>query len=53
MVCEAAVQEGGGARFERILVSLGIEVVPVTVEQARLALEAFKPLAKDEALQRR
>jgi ribonuclease VapC len=46
MVCEGAVQEGGAARFERILASLGIEVVPVTAEQARLALEAFKRFGK-------
>jgi ribonuclease VapC len=46
MVCEGAVREGGGARFERILASLGIEVVPVTVDQARLALEVFKRFGK-------
>jgi ribonuclease VapC len=46
MVCEGAVDAGGQARFERIVASLGIEVVPFTPEQARLALEAFKRFGK-------
>jgi ribonuclease VapC len=46
MVCEGAVDAGGEARFERIVASLGIEVVPFTPEQARLALEAFRRFGK-------
>lgn len=42
MVCEGAVKSGGGARLERIVAALGVEVVPFTLDHARLALEAFK-----------
>ena len=46
MVCEGAAKKGGGDRFERIVASLGIEIVQFTPEQARLALEAFKRFGK-------
>lgn len=46
MVCEGAKDQGGGDRFERIVVSLGVEIVPFTPEQARLALAAFKRFGK-------
>lgn len=46
IVCEGATKEGGGARFQQIAASLGVEVVPFTPEQAHLALEAFKRFGK-------
>jgi ribonuclease VapC len=46
IVCESAVKEGGGAHFERLLAVLGVEVVPVTAEQVRIALEGFKRFGK-------
>lgn len=46
MVCEGAVKSGGGVRFERIAASLGLEIVPFTLDHARLALEAFKRFGK-------
>jgi ribonuclease VapC len=49
MVCEGTVDAGGGTRLERIVALLGIEVVPFTPEQARLALDAFKRFGKGRA----
>jgi ribonuclease VapC len=46
MVCEGAVKEGGGIRFERIAESIDVEVAPFTLEQARLALDAFRRFGK-------
>jgi len=46
MVCEGASKEGGAARLEGILASLAVEVIPVTVEQARLSFAAFKRFGK-------
>lgn len=47
MVCESAVsQSGGSERFERIIARLGIEIVPFSAQQAKLALEAFKRFGK-------
>ena len=46
MVCEGARKTGGGAKFERIVASLGAEVVSLTPEHARLGLEAFKRFGK-------
>ncbi len=46
IVCEGSPKEGGAAHLERILASLGIEVVPFTAEQARLAFDAFKRFGK-------
>lgn len=48
MVCEGVREQGGGDRFERTLASLGIEVIPFTPEQARLALSAFKSFGKGQ-----
>ncbi len=45
-VCEGAIKQGGGIRFERIVAFLRVEVLPFTPEQARLALEAFKRFGK-------
>lgn len=42
MVCEGVRKTGGGARFERIVASLGAEIISLTPEHARLGLEAFK-----------
>jgi ribonuclease VapC len=46
IVCEGAVKEGGGIRFERIAASIDVEVAPFTPEQARLALDAFRRFGK-------
>jgi ribonuclease VapC len=46
MVCTAAARAGSEARFERIVASLGIETLPFTSEQARLALDAFRRFGK-------
>jgi ribonuclease VapC len=46
MVCGGSSKEGGAARLERILASLGVEVVPFTAEQARIAFDAFKRFGK-------
>jgi ribonuclease VapC len=47
MVCEgAAPPQDGGTRFDRIVASLGLEIIPFTPEQARLALAAFKRFGK-------
>ncbi len=46
IVCEGAKAKGGGDRFERIVASLGVEVIPVALTQARLALHAFKCFGK-------
>lgn len=46
IVCEGSTKEGGAAQLDRIMASLGIEVVPLTVQQARLALQAFKRFGK-------
>lgn len=34
------------ARLDRMLAALAVEIVPVTVEQARLAFDAFKRFGK-------
>jgi ribonuclease VapC len=46
IVCEGSKSRGGTDRFERIVGALGVEVVPLTPEQARIALEAFKQFGK-------
>jgi ribonuclease VapC len=46
MVCESASQQGGGAEFAKIVVELGVEIIPFTPEQAHLALNAFKRFGK-------
>lgn len=46
IVCEGAKKKGGGDRFERIVASLGVEIIPVTLTQAQLALDAFKRFGK-------
>ncbi len=47
MVCEGtSKKDGGGARFERVVAALGIEIIPFTPEQARLAFDAFKRFGK-------
>jgi ribonuclease VapC len=47
MVCEgSAKKEGGGANLKRIVAALGVEILPFTVEQARLAFDAFKRFGK-------
>jgi ribonuclease VapC len=46
MVCEGVKEGGGGDRFERLAALIGVQVVPFTFEQARLALEAFKRFGK-------
>ena len=46
MVCEGATLTGGGDRFEKIVASLDVEIVPFTPEQARGALDAFKRYGK-------
>jgi ribonuclease VapC len=46
MVCESAPQQGGAAKFAEALIELGVEIIPFTPEQARLALEAFKRFGK-------
>lgn len=46
MVCEGAIKSGGAERFERIVASLGVEVVPFTLSNAHLALDAFKRFGK-------
>ena len=46
MVCEGARKAGGAAQFERIVASLGVEIVSLTPEHARLGLDAFKRFGK-------
>ena len=46
MVCESPARQGGGAEFAEIAAALGVEVIPFTSEQARLAFEAFKHFGK-------
>jgi len=46
MVCEGTSKEGGMERLDRVLASLGVEIVPVTVDQARLAFDAFRRFGK-------
>ena len=46
MVCEGAEAKEGAARFERIVASLRVEVVPFSPGHAQLALEAFKRFGK-------
>jgi len=46
VVCEGAKEMGGGTRFERIVKSLGVEIIPFTYEQAQLAVQAFKRFGK-------
>jgi ribonuclease VapC len=46
IVCEGTAREGGATLFERILSVLRIEIAPVTTEQVRLGLEAFKRFGK-------
>jgi len=46
MVCEGSTKGGGAERLDRILASLGVEILPVTVQHARLALDAFKRFGK-------
>jgi ribonuclease VapC len=45
MVCESA-SPGGEIDFSRLIDDFGIELVPLTAEQARLAFDAFKRLGK-------
>lgn len=46
MVCEGVVKSGGGVRLERIVTSLGVEIVPFTLDHAQLALDAFRRFGK-------
>ncbi len=46
MVCEGASRQGGGAEFAEIVAELGVEIIPFTPEQARLAFQAFKQFGK-------
>ncbi len=46
IVCERAAKHSGGDRFEQIAKSLGVELVPFTAEQARIAFDAFKRFGK-------
>jgi len=46
IVCEGAKDKGGGDRFERMVAALGVEIVPVALAQARLALHTFKRFGK-------
>lgn len=47
MVCEGSAKKAGGAvRFERIAAALGVEILPFTAEQARLAFDAFRRFGK-------
>jgi ribonuclease VapC len=46
MVCEGSAKQGGAARLDRILASLAVEILPVSIAQARLAFEAFKRFGK-------
>jgi ribonuclease VapC len=46
IVCERAAKHSGGDRFAQIAESLGVELVPFTFEQARIAFEAFKRFGK-------
>jgi ribonuclease VapC len=46
MVCDSIPQRGGAAQFAETVVELGVEIIPFTPEQARLALEAFKRFGK-------
>lgn len=45
MVCESA-SPGGEADFAALIRDLGIEIIPFTLEQARMAFEAFKRFGK-------
>lgn len=42
MVCERAAKRLGEERFEEIMESLSVEVLPFSAQQARLAFGAFK-----------
>ena len=46
---EGKREQGGGARFDRIIASLQVEILPFTPDQARLAREAFKQFGKSRA----
>jgi ribonuclease VapC len=46
MVCEGKREQGGGAKFDRIVASLKLEIEPFTPTQARIAREAFKTFGK-------
>lgn len=47
VVCESAASQSGAAeRFERMISQLGIEIIPFSAQQAKLALEAFKRFGK-------
>lgn len=46
IVCEGATPRGGQDRFERIIATLSVEMLPFTHTQAKLALDAFKQFGK-------
>lgn len=46
MVREGSTKQGGAERLDRILESLAVELLPVTVQHACLALDAFKRFGK-------
>jgi ribonuclease VapC len=50
IVCEGAKEKGGGDRFERIVASLRVEIIPVAFTQAQLALDAFKRFGKGRSV---
>lgn len=45
IVCESA-SPGGEADFAAMIRDLGLEIIPFTLEQARMAFEAFKRFGK-------
>lgn len=49
IVCERAAKRNGGERFELIVESLGVELIPFTAEQARVAFAAFRRFGKGRA----
>src|SRR5215216_5985767 len=52
MVGEGKEDRGGGGRFDQIVTLLKLEILPFTVEQARLARSAFKKYGKDDKRER-
>src|SRR6476646_5032034 len=46
MVCEGRTETGQPARFDALVATLGLEVVPLTPAHAALAREAFRQYGK-------